>query len=32
MFGGKTEKDPEGSLVKAESLLEKNPAMSSAMR
>jgi len=26
MFGGKAEKDPEGSLVKAEVLIEKNPA------
>ena len=26
MFGGKTEKDPGGSLVKAEVLIEKNPA------
>ena len=26
MFGGKAEKDPEGSLAKAEVLIEKNPA------
>ena len=25
MFGGKSEKDPEGTLVKAEALIEKNP-------
>jgi hypothetical protein len=26
MFGGKGEKDPEGTLVKAEALIEKNPS------